>query len=319
MNTVTSHENNNEALNYQISLSAMPERLDKVLAQLMPNHSRSRIQDWIEQGHVLVNEQPVLRIRYQALPGDHIKVWPQARPEELAYEAENIPLDIVEQTEAWLVLNKPAGLVTHPGAGNWTGTLLNGLLYHYPQLTQVARAGIVHRLDKDTSGLMVVALTEIAQTHLVRQLQERTVKREYIALCHGFLSGEGCIDLAVGRDARVPIRMTTKNPTAARAARTHYQALEHGLLGRGEAVTAVQCHLETGRTHQIRVHLSSQDHPLLGDEIYGGKPLAGADRQMLHARALAFEDPHTGKTVGFTMAPPADFKAVYEQVQWKNK
>lgn len=319
MNTVISHPDNSEALHYQISLSAMPERLDKVLAQLMPDHSRSRIQAWIEQGHVLVNEQAVLRIRHQALPGDRIKVWPQARPEELAYEPENIPLDIVEQTDAWLVLNKPAGLVTHPGAGNWTGTLLNGLLYHYPQLTQVARAGIVHRLDKATSGLMVVALTEIAQTHLVRQLQERSVKREYIALCHGFLYGAGSIDLAIGRDARVPIRMSTQNPTAPRAARTHYQALEHGLLGRGEAVTAVQCRLETGRTHQIRVHLSSQGHPLLGDEIYGGKPLAGASRQMLHARALAFEDPSTQKTVDFNLPTPADFNAVYEQLQWKNK
>lgn len=318
LDTATTHTNNSEALHYQISLSAMPERLDKVLAQLMPEHSRSRIQNWIEQGHVWVNGQPVLRIRHQALPGDRLQVWPQARPEELAYEAENIPLDIVEQTPAWLVLNKPAGLVTHPGAGNWTGTLLNGLLYHFPQLTQVARAGIVHRLDKDTSGLMVVALTDIAQTHLVRQLQERTVKREYIALCHGFLYGEGSIDLAIGRDARVPIRMTTQNATAPRAARTHYKALNHGLLGRGEAITAVQCQLETGRTHQIRVHLSSQGHPLLGDEIYGGKPSAGASRQMLHARALAFEDPLTNKTVAFSMVPPTDFSEVYEQVQWKN-
>lgn len=318
LDTATTHTNNSEALHYQISLSAMPERLDKVLAQLMPEHSRSRIQNWIEQGHVWVNGQPVLRIRHQALPGDRLQVWPQARPEELAYEAENIPLDIVEQTPAWLVLNKPAGLVTHPGAGNWTGTLLNGLLYHFPQLTQVARAGIVHRLDKDTSGLMVVALTDIAQTHLVRQLQERTVKREYIALCHGFLYGEGSIDLAIGRDARVPIRMTTQNATAPRAARTHYKVLNHGLLGRGEAITAVQCQLETGRTHQIRVHLSSQGHPLLGDEIYGGKPSAGASRQMLHARALAFEDPLTNKTVAFSMVPPTDFSEVYEQVQWKN-
>ena len=318
LDTATTHTNNSEALHYQISLSAMPERLDKVLAQLMPEHSRSRIQNWIEQGHVWVNGQPVLRIRQQALPGDRLQVWPQARPEELAYEAENIPLDIVEQTPAWLVLNKPAGLVTHPGAGNWTGTLLNGLLYHFPQLTQVARAGIVHRLDKDTSGLMVVALTDIAQTHLVRQLQERTVKREYIALCHGFLYGEGSIDLAIGRDARVPIRMTTQNATAPRAARTHYKALNHGLLGRGEAITAVQCQLETGRTHQIRVHLSSQGHPLLGDEIYGGKPSAGASRQMLHASALAFEAPLTNKTVAFSMVPPTDFSEVYEQVQWKN-
>lgn len=318
MNSATNQTENNEALQFNIAISAMPERLDKVLAQLMPDHSRGRIQDWIEAGHVLVNGQQV-RIRHQVLPGDVVQVWPQARPEELAYEAEDIALDIVAQTDDWLVINKPAGLVTHPGAGNWSGTLLNGLLYHFPQLTQVARAGIVHRLDKDTTGLMVVALTEIAQTHLVRQLQERTVTREYVALCHGFLYGAGCIDLPIGRDARVPVRMATQNAIAPRSARTHYEALEHGLFDRGIAVSSVQCRLETGRTHQIRVHLSSKGHPLLGDEIYGGKALAGAQRQMLHARALAFEDPRTNKTVSFTMDPPADFIAVYEQIQWKTK
>lgn len=318
MNSATNQTENNEALQFNIAISAMPERLDKVLAQLMPDHSRGRIQDWIEAGHVLVNGQQV-RIRHQVLPGDVVQVWPQARPEELAYEAEDIALDIVAQTDDWVVINKPAGLVTHPGAGNWSGTLLNGLLYHFPQLTQVARAGIVHRLDKDTTGLMVVALTEIAQTHLVRQLQERTVTREYVALCHGFLYGAGCIDLPIGRDARVPVRMATQNAIAPRSARTHYEALEHGLFDRGLAVSSVQCRLETGRTHQIRVHLSSRGHPLLGDEIYGGKALAGAQRQMLHARALAFEDPRTNKTVSFTMDPPADFIAVYEQIQWKTK
>lgn len=318
MNSATNQTENNEALQFNIAISAMPERLDKVLAQLMPDHSRGRIQDWIEAGHVLVNGQQV-RIRHQVLPGDVVLVWPQARPEELAYEAENIALDIVAQTDDWLVINKPAGLVTHPGAGNWSGTLLNGLLYHFPQLTQVARAGIVHRLDKDTTGLMVVALTEIAQTHLVRQLQERTVTREYVALCHGFLYGADCIDMPIGRDARVPVRMATQNAIAPRSARTHYEALEHGLFDRGLAVSSVQCRLETGRTHQIRVHLSSKGHPLLGDEIYGGKALAGAQRQMLHARALAFEDPRTNKTVSFTMDPPADFIAVYEQIQWKTK
>lgn len=302
---------------FQIPLNAVPERLDKALARLIPDHSRSRIQEWIEQGHVLVNQQPA-RIRHRVLPADVIEVWPQARPEEQAYEAEDIPLEVVAQNQEWLVVNKPAGLVTHPGAGNWTGTLLNGLLYHYPQLKQVARAGIVHRLDKDTSGLMVVALTEVAQTHLVRQLQARSVERQYVALCHGFLYGSGCIDLAVGRDARVPVRMSTANPTAPRAARTHYQALEHGLFGRGEAITKVQCHLETGRTHQIRVHLSSQGHALLGDDLYGGKPVAGASRQMLHAQGLAFVDPKTEEVVRFTQPTPDDFNEVYAQIQWQS-
>lgn len=316
MNSATHNIENSTELEFRVPLSALPERLDKVVARLMPDHSRSRIQTWIEEGHVLVNGQQE-RTRHQVLPGDVLRIWPQARPEELAYEAENIPLEVVQQSEHWVVINKPAGLVTHPGAGNWTGTLLNGLLYHYPQLTQVARAGIVHRLDKDTSGLMVVALTEQAQVHLVRQLQERTVLREYIALCHGFLYGSGLIDLPVGRDARVPVRMATQNAIAPRQARTYYEVLEQGLFDRGVAVSFVQCRLETGRTHQIRVHLSSQNHPLLGDEIYGGKTLAGSNRQMLHARALEFVDPATEQSVRFDSTPPADFQAVYEQIEWK--
>lgn len=317
MNSATHNTENLPELEFRIPLSALPERLDKIVAQLMPDHSRSRIQTWIEEGYVLVNGQQA-RTRYQVMPGDVLHVRPQARPEELAYEAEDIPLDIVAQSDQWVVINKPAGLVTHPGAGNWTGTLLNGLLYRFPQLTQVARAGIVHRLDKDTSGLMVVALTEQAQTHLVRQLQERTVLREYIALCHGFIYGSGLIDLPVGRDARVPVRMATQNAIAPRQARTHYEALDHGLFDRGIAVSLVQCRLETGRTHQIRVHLSSQNHPLLGDDIYGGKDLAGAKRQMLHARALQFIDPVTQEPVHFDLDVPADFQAVYEQIEWKN-
>ncbi|GGE73522.1 RluA family pseudouridine synthase [Paenalcaligenes hominis] len=317
MNSAPHNTENSPELEFRVPLSALPERLDKTVAQLLPEHSRSRIQAWIESGHVLVNGQSV-RTRHMVMPGDVLLVHPQARPEELAYEAEDIPLHIVAQSPHWVVINKPAGLVTHPGAGNWTGTLLNGLLHHFPQLTHVARAGIVHRLDKDTSGLMVVALTEQAQTHLVRQLQERSVLREYIALCHGFLYGSGTIDLAVGRDARVPVRMATQNAIAPRHAKTHYEVLNQGLFDRGIAVSYVQCRLETGRTHQIRVHLSSQNHPLLGDEIYGGKPLAGAARQMLHARALQFIDPATESPVRVDAEAPADFQAVYEQIEWKN-
>ena len=305
-------------LEFTIALSVMPERLDKTLAQLLPDHSRSRIQLWIEGGFVVINGQTITRVRHQVLPGDILHVWPQKRPEEQAYEAENIDLNIVDQSDDWLIIHKPAGLVTHPGAGNWSGTLLNGLLYHFPQLKQVARAGIVHRLDKDTSGLMVVALTEIAQTHLVRQLQERTVLREYVALCHGFLQGADVIDAPIGRDGRVPVRMSTQNAIAPRQARTHYEVLEQGLLDRGVAISAVQCRLETGRTHQIRVHLSSIGHPLLGDELYGGKQLVGAERQMLHARALAFVDPKTQATISARCEPPADFQAAYEQIQWRS-
>lgn len=305
------------SLEFVMPITAMPDRLDKTLASLLPDHSRSRIQQWIEQGFVAVNGNVILKIRHQVLPGDILHVWPQKRPEEQAYEAEDIPLNIVDQNENWIMINKPAGLVTHPGAGNWSGTLLNGLLFYYPELKHVARAGIVHRLDKDTSGLMVVARTEIAQTHLVRQLQERTVLREYIALCHGFLYGEGTIDASIGRDGRVPVRMSTQNAIAARQARTHYEGIQHGLVDRGVAASVVICRLETGRTHQIRVHLSSIGHPLIGDELYGGKHIAGATRQMLHARALAFTDPVTQKKISAEIEPPADFHQTYESIQWK--
>lgn len=316
MNLATDHYHHPADFEFQIPLSAYPERLDKTVAQLLPEHSRSRIQAWIEAGHVRVNGQ-IVKTRHQVLPGDVIQVWPQARPEELAYAPEAMDLDIVAQSEHWLVINKPAGLVTHPGAGNWTGTLLNGLLYHFPQLTQVARAGIVHRLDKDTSGLMVVALTETAQTHLVRQLQERSVLRQYTALCHGFLYGSDSINLPVGRDAHVPVRMATQNAIAPRQARTHYEVLQQGLFDRGLAVTEVVCRLETGRTHQIRVHLSSIGHPLLGDTLYGGQTIAEASRQMLHAQRLAFADPATERVLHFQEDPPADYLFVREQIQWK--
>ncbi|MCQ9615660.1 RluA family pseudouridine synthase [Paenalcaligenes niemegkensis] len=305
-----------EARVFKLPISAEPERLDKTLARLIPEHSRSRLQSWIEGGHVQVNNEAV-RSRQTVYPGDVITVWEQAAPEETAYEPENIDFPVVKETDHWIIVNKPAGLVTHPGAGNWSGTLLNGLLFRYPELKGVARAGIVHRLDKDTSGLMVVARTDIAQTHLVRQLQERSVKREYLALVHGFPDAAGVINAPVGRDARVPVRMTTVNGIAAREAITHFECIRKGLAGRGVAVSEVICRLQTGRTHQIRVHMASLKHPLLGDEIYGGKPILDASRQMLHARALAFIDPHSERLVEFESELPEDFEAVRQQIQWK--
>ncbi|PTN48570.1 RluA family pseudouridine synthase, partial [Achromobacter xylosoxidans] len=163
------------------------DRLDKVLAGLMPDHSRSRLQGWIEAGNVHVNGKPG-KIRQTVGPDDELTIWPQPAPETLAFAPEPVEFAVVAESPDWIVVNKPAGLVTHPGAGNWSGTLLNGLLYRYPELAQVARAGIVHRLDKDTSGLMVVARNETAQTHLVRQLQARSMGREYVALVHGWLA-----------------------------------------------------------------------------------------------------------------------------------
>ena len=189
------------------------DRLDKVLAGLLTDHSRSRLQGWIEAGNVHVNGAPG-KVRQTVGPGDEITVWAQPAPETLAFAPEPIDFPVVDESADWIVVNKPAGLVVHPGAGNWSGTLLNGLLHRYPELAQVARAGIVHRLDKDTSGLMVVARNEIAQTHLVRQLQARSMGREYVALAHGWLAAAGKVDRPIGRDPRVPVRMSVERPVA---------------------------------------------------------------------------------------------------------
>jgi 23S rRNA pseudouridine1911/1915/1917 synthase len=291
------------------------ERLDKVLAQLVPQHSRSRIQTWIERGHVLINGK-VARVRQPLREDDIITVYEQPSPEDGAFRPEPIEFDVMGESSDWIVVNKPVGLVTHPGAGNWSGTLLNGLLHRYPELAQVARAGIVHRLDKDTSGLLVVARNEVAQTHLVRQLQARTMGREYLALAHGRMLGVGTVDRPIGRDPRVPVRMAVERPSAPKAAITHYSLMRVGEY-HDSNISQVSCRLETGRTHQIRVHLASLGHPLLGDTQYGGRIIGDANRQMLHAFQLRFEDPTSGQEVAFTAPPAEDLRRVQEQIQWK--
>ncbi|WP_397475739.1 RluA family pseudouridine synthase [Pusillimonas sp.] len=296
---------------------ARPERLDKVLARLIPEHSRSRLQGWIEGGHVLVNGVAG-RVKQIVGPGDELTVWRQPPPDAMAFSPEPVEFGVVGQGENWIVVFKPAGLVTHPGAGNWTGTLLNGLLHRFPELAQVARAGIVHRLDKDTSGLLVVARNEQAQTHLVRQLQARTVSREYIALVHGRLVAGGTVDAAIGRDVRVPVRMSTDRPIAPKQAITHYEPQRAGRLDPGGAVTEVICRLETGRTHQIRVHMASIGHPLVADVLYGGKTLEVMQRQMLHARGLSFDEPGSNRLLSFEAPPPPDFNKVLQEVAWES-
>ncbi|WP_323028963.1 RluA family pseudouridine synthase [Castellaniella defragrans] len=299
---------------FQLPLDVLPDRLDKTLARLMPQHSRSRLQAWIEDGHVEV-DGAVGKVRTRVGPGALIRVWPQQAPEDQAFVPEDVAFRVVADAPDWIVVDKPAGLVTHPGAGNWHGTLLNGLLFRYPELARVARAGIVHRLDKDTSGLLVVARTETAQTQLVRQLQARTVRREYCALVHGALAGRGTVDAPIGRDARVPVRMSADRPVAPKPAVTHYESLGVGHCG-GTVVSRVLCRLETGRTHQIRVHMARLRHPLLGDTLYGGRHEAGAGRQMLHARALGFDDPASGRPCAFTAEPPDDFRRVLDGILW---
>ena len=305
-----------EPLLFQLSFKTLPERLDKVLARLIPEHSRSRLQNWIDGGHVLVNDQPA-RIKQIVNPGDRLSVWEQLPPESMAFTPEAVGFEVIASSDDWIVVNKPAGLVTHPGAGNWQGTLLNGLLYRFPELKSVARAGIVHRLDKDTSGLLVVARHEKAQTHLIRQLQDHSVNREYVALVHGNIPKAGTIDLPIGRDPRAPVRMTVQRPIAPKRAVTHFAPVRIGEADTGQVVTEVICRLETGRTHQIRVHMASSHHSLVADATYGGKPLAGATRQLLHARVLSFNDFSTGARVSFQAPLAADFAAVLDRIKWR--
>lgn len=294
------------------------ERLDKVLAQYLPEHSRARLQRWITEGHVQVNDQVVNSVKHKVGAGDQLLILPQPSPEHLAFTPEHIDFDVVVDSPDWIIVNKPAGLVTHPGAGNWSGTLLNGLLYRYPELAQLPRAGIVHRLDKDTSGLMVIARHEVAQTHLVRQLQDRSMKRQYLALVQGHTPRQGTVDAPIGRDAKVPVRMSIDLPIAPKPAITHFQRLGLGevTLKQGRApVSAVHCQLETGRTHQIRVHLASLGHSLMGDSLYGAKVLA--PRQQLHAFRLAFCDLHQARWRQFEAPLPSDMQAQWVQIHWQ--
>ncbi|MCD8517503.1 MAG: RluA family pseudouridine synthase [Burkholderiaceae bacterium] len=305
-----------DVLHFLVQQPMAGDRLDKVLAKLIPEHSRARIQGWIEAGHVQVNGQANNRVRQIVAAGDEISVKVQSSEQALALEPDDVAFEVVRESPEWLVVNKQAGLVVHPGAGNWQGTLLNGLLFRYPSLSHVARAGIVHRLDKDTTGLMVVAKSETAQTHLVRQLQQRTVKRHYRALVHGWLKdAQMTVDRAIGRDPKVPVRMSVSGPGPGKPAITHVSRLRTGTLA-GQPVTEIKCQLETGRTHQIRVHLASVKHPLVGDTLYGGKVLVGAVRQMLHAESLSFVDPVSEQWVSLTSELPGDMQSVLNQVQW---
>ena len=291
---------------------ACGERLDKVLSKLVPQYSRSRIQQWIEAGRVTVDGQPG-KGKTTVLGDEDIIILPQAAPEEQAFKPEPMDLPIIYEDADILVIDKPHGLVVHPAAGNWSGTLLNGLLYRYPALGGVPRAGIVHRLDKDTSGLMVVAKTLIAQTDLVRQLQARTVKREYLALVWGTPRVAGKVEASMGRHPRDRIKMAISENASAKPALTHYERLATGLLD-GKAVSLVRCKLETGRTHQIRVHMQSLGFPLVGDALYGKQHLAAFfPRQALHAYRLGLIHPTSGKELEWEAAIPEDFAALLAQ------
>ena len=303
-------------ISLEIPMEMAGERLDKVLAGSLPDYSRNRLKTWVEAGAVMVDGK-VTKARYLLRGGESIRVFPQEMPEQFAFSPEDIPLDVVYEDDAMIVINKPAGLVVHPAAGNWSGTLLNGLLFRYPELKSLPRAGIVHRLDKDTSGLMVVARTAQAQTSLVRQLQDRTVGRRYLSWVWGEAPSQGKVLASVGRDQRDRLKMAAGSPQGKPAA-TLFRRLAKGAFNESP-VALLECRLETGRTHQIRVHLESLGFPLLGDPVYRKKTPGVAkslsfERQALHAFALSLQHPVTNELSSWFRLPPADLMVLLTQV-----
>lgn len=296
-------------------------RLDVALQRLLPEHSRSRLQSWIKSGLVTLDTQ-VCTSKTKVWGGEKVLVNVQAKPEDNAFVAQDIPLNIVFEDDHILVINKPAGMVVHPAAGNWEGTLLNALLFHAPQLHDVPRAGIVHRLDKDTSGLLVVAKTLSAQTNLVRQLQARTVKREYRAIVWGQLWRNGKVDQPIGRHPRSRTKMAINR--MGKPAVTRYEILE-----RFSVQTYLRCNLETGRTHQIRVHMQFLKAPLVGDPVYGFQGIVPIramtqtlrdevsqfNRQALHAIKLGLMHPATNEFMEWQIELADDMKALLEAMR----
>lgn len=302
----------------QITLSAeiqpaqMGQRLDQTLAELFPDYSRSRLKTWIEDNLVQLNGVVQNIPRSKVYGGEQVSIIVDVEDEN-RFEPENIPLNIVYEDDDILVINKPKNLVVHPGAGNPKGTVLNALLYHYPPIAEVPRAGIVHRLDKDTTGLMVVAKTIPAQTQLVRALQKRRVTREYEAIAFGIMTQGGTVDEPMARHSTKRTQMAV-HPMG-KPAVTHYRIME-----RFRNYTRLRLRLETGRTHQIRVHMAHIAHPLLGDQTYGGRPrppknaseefmqvLRHFQRQALHAIMLRLEHPITGELMEWHAPLPDDF------------
>ena len=294
-----------------VSESQLGQRLDQTLAELFPDYSRSRIKEWILNRRVSVNDTIVDKPKEKVLGGERVAIDAEIE-EAQRWEPQNLPLDIVYEDDDILVINKPRGFVVHPGAGNPDGTVLNALLHHYPAIMDVPRAGIVHRLDKDTTGLMVVAKTVPAQTHLVETLQLREITREYEAVAIGTMTAGGTVDEPISRHSTKRAHMAV-HPMG-KPAVTHYRIMEHF-----RAHTRLRLRLETGRTHQIRVHMAHINHPLVGDPLYGGRPrppkgaseafistLRGFDRQALHATMLRLYHPITGIEMEFHAPIPQD-------------
>lgn len=313
-NYVNMHGMKNESEQHTLTLQEndVNKRLDAVLSQYFPEYSRTQLQQWIKDGHVHLNEQTV-KPNYKVQGGEIVTINVQKRT-ELINQAEAIPLDIIHEEDDFLVINKPIGFVVHPGAGNSNSTLLNALLHHDPALKNLPRAGIIHRLDKDTSGLLVIAKTEKALASLTKQMKNREISREYQAIVYGNLISGGTIDAPIGRHPKDRKRMAITN--SGKPAITHYRISE-----KYPHHTRLKVILETGRTHQIRVHMAHIKHPIIGDRTYAGRiklakgmsqqlidQIRGFNRQALHAFALGFKHPITNQPVRFECKLPDDMK-----------
>ncbi|KGK18319.1 23S rRNA pseudouridine(1911/1915/1917) synthase [Vibrio navarrensis] len=300
--------------------SQLGQRLDQAIAELFADFSRSRLKEWLLDGKVKVDGEVITKPRTKVMGGEAITVLAELEDEE-RWEAQDIPLDIVYEDDDILVINKPRDFVVHPGAGTPDGTVLNALLFHCPEIAEVPRAGIVHRLDKDTTGLMVVAKTVPAQTRLVRALQKRDITREYEAIAIGRMTAGGKVDQPIGRHSTKRTLMAVS--PMGKPAVTHYRVAEHF-----REHTRLRLRLETGRTHQIRVHMAYIQHPLLGDIAYGGRAripsgasddvvemIRGFDRQALHAVMLRFNHPITGEELEFHAPVPDDMVELTETLR----
>jgi len=291
---------------------ASGERLDRFLAQQLPQYSRSRLQRWIELGAVSWDER-VLGRRHRLAGLETLTVEPQPLEAEAAFGPEPVDFDVIHQDTDLLIIDKRPGLVVHPGSGNWHGTLLNGLMHRFKSQSVLPRAGIVHRLDKDTSGLMVVARSESAMALLAEQLASRSMGRRYLALVQGAVADRAEVDEPIGRDLVQRIRMAVVHGSGGRSARTVFRKLAQGALN-GRAVSLIECRLHTGRTHQIRVHLKHLGAPIVGDALYGGLADARAPRQALHAWRLELSHPADAKRRVWTSAWPPDLMPLLEAI-----
>ena len=298
------------------------KRLDFVIHELMHDFSRSKIQQWIQQGHVKVNGL-IFQPKKKLYGGELLEIFVQKDQEQLQFEAEDIDLDIIYSDDDIAIINKPVGMVVHPAAGNWSGTMLNGILNCYPNNSLLPRAGIVHRLDKDTSGLLVIAKNEIAQNNLIKQLQKKTVYREYRAIVWGQIWQNKTIHKPIGRNPRNRLKMAI-NEINGKDSITHFEVLERFAFH-----TYLKCNLETGRTHQIRVHMQHNQTPIVGDPIYGFKKIIPSkefsdnlknnvlnfNRQALHAIKLGLIHPTTNEEMFWEINLPSDMKNLLQVIR----